>query len=378
VLGALVKVGVATVVVGAVAIAGAGWYYADVLTTVERDRVYDLPVLGVDDGPAGQQVTVPHEVRTAQPGRYGLVWPAGWADVGPLLDVTGTPGDGTVDYRVRSSTAPLRAGTDAAWSAFVFFGDPSIRGVPFREVRFPSDPGDMPAWQVPGEGDTWVIAVHGRGATREEALRVLPALRLPTMVIGYRNDADAPASPTGRYRLGDDEWRDVEAAMRWAQRRGAERFVLYGWSMGGAIVLQTLDRAALADRVVGVVLDSPVVSWTATLEQQARLILPSALESVAGPFAWSVGQMTQARFGLDLARFDWVARADELSTPMLVFHGPQDTFVPAEPSAALAAARPDLVTYVAVDDAEHTAMWNVDRPRYEAALRTFLAEATRG
>ncbi len=44
--------------------------------------------------------------------------------------------------------------------------------------------------------------------------------------------------------------------MGYAVSHGARRILLCGWSMGGAIVLQALDRSPLSDYVVGVALDS--------------------------------------------------------------------------------------------------------------------------
>ena len=46
-----------------------------------------------------------------------------------------------------------------------------------------------------------------------------------------------------------------------AVQRGAREILLVGWSMGGAIVLQTLSRSWLADHVTHVVLDAPVIDW---------------------------------------------------------------------------------------------------------------------
>ena len=92
-----------------------------------------------------------------------------------------------------------------------------------------------------------------------------------SLLVSYRNDGDAPRSADFRYALGDREWLDVEAAIRFARERGATDIVLMGWSMGGATVLQALTRSALSDVVRGVVLESPVVDWVATLDFQARL-----------------------------------------------------------------------------------------------------------
>ncbi len=64
----------------------------------------------------------------------------------------------------------------------------------------------------------------------------------PALVPSYRNDEGVPPGPDGRYALGLSERRDVEAALRYAVDHGAREVLLMGWSMGGAIVLQLLDR----------------------------------------------------------------------------------------------------------------------------------------
>src|SRR5690606_30213172 len=129
-------------------------------------------------------------------------------------------------------------------------------GLPFADVEIDGELGPMPAWRVdsPRAGSTWAIFVHGINGTREAALRVLPALRragLTTLAITYRNDEGAPRAPDGKHHLGMTEWRDVEAAARYAVERGARRLVVIGYSMGGAIVTQFAQRSGLADRVAG-------------------------------------------------------------------------------------------------------------------------------
>jgi len=264
----------------------------------------------------------------------------------------------------------VRAMLDAA----AFEPDPSAVGLAFDEVTVSTPLGPCPAWQVPGAGgDTWAVLVHGRGGPRREALRVLPALHrlgLSALVVSYRNDPEAPASPVGRYDPGDTEWLDVEAAMAHAVAAGARRFVLVGWSMGAAIIGALLSRSALADRVAALVWDAPLVDWRATLRQQARIRhLPPALTEITT-------RVAGRRIGMDFDRFDLRAHPPAVRPPTLLVHTTGDSAVPVQPSRALAAAAPELgwpMTYLEVPDAEHTAAWNADPAAYEDAVTRFLA-----
>ena len=69
------------------------------------------------------------------------------------------------------------------------------------------------------------------------------------------------AQPHRHYALGATEWRDVDAAVGFARRRGAKRVVLMGWSMGGAIALQVALNSAHRHLIGGLILESPVIDW---------------------------------------------------------------------------------------------------------------------
>jgi dipeptidyl aminopeptidase/acylaminoacyl peptidase len=211
---------------------------------------------------------------------------------------------------------------------------------------------------------------------RRECLRVLPELHrhgLPVLAMSYRNDVEAPPSPDGYYHLGDTEWRDLEAGVEYAVAAGARRVVLYGWSMGAAIIGAFLDRSALAGLVAGVVWDCPMLDWRATLRRQAALRrLPPALIRMVAAF-------TKARIGLDFDRFDLRRRPPAVRPPTLLFHGALDSSVPVGPARALAGAAAELrwpLRYVEAPGAEHTATWNADPARYERALAEFLGALT--
>ncbi|SEQ19266.1 hypothetical protein SAMN05216188_102352 [Lentzea xinjiangensis] len=350
------------------ALGGVGWYYSgELLEPAPAPRDHRETALGADGG----NVVLAESEATTRRGTFGLVWPGGAAKVGGVA----ARGNGRVERPLLEGAAPPE-GTRVRVESNVHEGDPKTAlGLVHSEVAVPSELGDLPAWFVPAERDTWVITVHGRGASREEALRVVPQLHgagLPVLLITYRNDAGAPASPDGLYHLGDTEWRDVEAAIGYARSRGARDVVLYGWSMGGAIIGQTLARSSSAALVRGVVLDSPVTDWTQTLDLQARnrgvpTWLTPVAELVSG---W--------RAGIDFDRFDLVRNPPAVKPPTLLFHGSADGTVPAQSSRDLATAAGGLgwpLRYVEIPGAGHTSGWNVATDTYRAALGDFLTRS---
>jgi pimeloyl-ACP methyl ester carboxylesterase len=335
--------------------AGAGYFFAQQVLTPAR--WYPLVVRSV----AGSEIVVTRTEDTERPIPLGLVWRSGHAILGDVVRVDRTTVVREVLSVVRGS---LTAGARAYTTGSVFDGDPrAAHGLDFRSVFVPGRLGHYPAWVVPGS-DTWAIAVHGRGASRTEALRVLPALAaagVTTMVISYRNDLGAPAGRDGCYHLGAAEWEDLAAAAAYARDAGARRIVLYGWSMGGAIALNALRREAVPG-VAGLILDCPVVDWTATLRMQA------AMRRLPAPLTWSAIRLIEQRIGTRLTDLDF--RGYQPPVPTLTFLDADDRMVATEPTrefAALAGAQ-----LVESTGGGHVRSWNVDPAAYEATLLGFL------
>ncbi len=222
--------------------------------------------------------------------------------------------------------------------------------------------------------------MHGRGVTRAETIRAVPVFRAAgysVVLASWRNDGVAPRSADGRYGLGSTEWEDVDAVLRWLDGEGATSVVLMGWSMGGAVVLQTLVRSRLAHLVDGVVLESPVVDWHAVLESQSQLLrLPRPVREVAQRLLRTpvLHRLTGLRRPVDLRELDMVARADELHVPILVLHSDDDGFVPSSASHRLAEARPDIVRLEVQTTARHTKLWNHDADWFDARILAWLTE----
>lgn len=240
---------VATVAVVILALLSAGlWLYSDRLHAgaFAREEAADPPnVLVVDVS----DTTITHrptrDAETGDLGReglFGLQWPGGYARFGAILEVQGD----TVRRELFVIGQRPTAGQTARTDSFVFRGNPlSTHEIAYQEVQIPGPLGDFPAWFLPGSGRVWAIFVHGKGSTREEALRMIPVvheLDLPILNITYRNDPEYPPAGNSRYAYGESEWQDVAAAIDYAQRQGAQRFVLIGFSMGGGIVFWPLSN----------------------------------------------------------------------------------------------------------------------------------------
>ena len=332
-------------------------------------------ILAVDTG--AQTIELARTLDTELPGRYGLYTTGtyGYVKLGAVLSADST----TVRRKLLTQIEPgARVDRDAGFSGW-YYSAPSELHLPWSNVLIGSPAGPCPAWFFPAASSTWVIQVHGRGTTRAECLRAVPVLHaagLPNLVVSYRNDGEAPRSRGGAYALGAAEWRDVDAAIAYALRHGAERVILMGWSMGGAVSLQTAVNSGNRDRIAGLILESPVVDWRTVLRYQAREAgLRAPLPALAmGALSLPVtARLSGAEDAIAFDRLDMVARAEALAAPTLILHSDDDGFVPADASHALRDARPDLVTMPVFSGARHTKIWNYDETGWTAAIRDWLA-----
>ncbi|GAA1178964.1 alpha/beta fold hydrolase [Ornithinimicrobium humiphilum] len=388
-------VAVGAAVGGAVSM-GTATYFAHRIITPEHEKRDDVVVVEVGE----DTVTLRATPQTTSPGRYGL-----WLDRGQgharLGEIVDPPAEAAPEGR-RGTHRPPRPGRHATvtrtvlgvdagtlapgparWNKYFYCGTPrSALGLEHEDVLVTSDVGELPAWKVapPADRDNgdWAILVHGRSAQREECLRALPVLHragFTSLVPMYRNDVGAPPSADGRYSLGLSEWRDVDAAMRYALDHGARRLVLLGWSMGGAIVLQALNRSGVASQVQRVVLDAPVIDWGSVLAHQADLhFIPRPIDHLARSLMRSRLSRHLLRIAepVDVAATNWVDRADEVTHRIFIIHSATDETVPYQPSQDLARRRPGLVHTFVWPRSRHCQEWNTNPSLWEDLVASFL------
>lgn len=263
-------------------------------------------------------------------------------------------------------------------------GDPlTALQLPFETVAIQTELGPAEAWLVPEpfspsapQPHLAAIYVHGIAGTREDGFRYLPMLHeagLPTLLISYRNDVNAPATPDDTYGFGLTEWRDLEAAVLALRDRGYGEVVILADSMGGAILGQFMSRSRESERVSAIALDAPALEFRSVLQHLAGgmgLPLPGVV----------------ARSTLMVLRFTHPARLHEATVtgryagfygPMFLAHGSSDRVVPQWSSRNLldlrATSDAGAVTIAHLTEADHLQSYAEDPEAYKAAFREFLA-----
>ncbi|MFN4203327.1 MAG: alpha/beta hydrolase [Tabrizicola sp.] len=262
--------------------------------------------------------------------------------------------------------------------ALGYRGDPmQALSLPFQTVPLETPLGTAEAWLVPADGPETgrAIYVHGIAGAREDGYRVLSLLHeagWSVLLMTYRNDTAAPASPDGSYGFGLSEWPDLQAAVaHMAPEETSPGLLVVADSMGGAILGQFLAQSPLAGGVRAVALDSPALSFAAVIDHLAV----QGDKPLTGAIAWIARQILPFQSSLPLDKAEVAAEVRGFDGPIFIAHGTGDRIVPIGPSQALVAAR-TAPTVSLWTDADHLGSYAQDPAAYRAAFTEFLQRLT--
>ncbi len=255
--------------------------------------------------------------------------------------------------------------------------DPEQAGLDAQDVVITTPDGrQFPAWEIPVEGSTkWAILTHGKGAARSEMLRMARPLHKAdynVLVITYTGDVGAPPYDDGMVNFGRTEWQELQAAVEYADARGAETIVLGGASHGGAVTLGLLARGELARRIDGVILDAPASSFEDVIDEAAEFrSLPVVNQPIPESLEDAAKLAAAFRFGVDYSAIDYTDMSGLIEVPLLTFQGVEDRTVPKAVNDRFMREAGAGGTYEVVDGADHVLSWNVDPEAYEQAIKEF-------
>ncbi len=359
-------------VVGILAVVwvGAGWMHsnairAEFLTARPSQGGYPLTVQSNEAG----RVVVDRTPDTVRDGLWGLEGEDAYAQVSTIVRID----DASVERGVEPMEGEFEIGDAARMDRDAFTGDPTVaHGLGYENPRSPSDIGPHPTWFVDGRRSTWVVFVHGRGNDQlTESLRIIPSLveqGFPFLSITYRNDVGATPSPSGMRLWGLEEWRDLDAALALAQRKGAKDFVIVGSGFGASIVSMFLHESPNISLVRGVIFDSPVLDLEGVVKRWA------VEKRTPRVVAWLGRRFAAVRFGMDWDLLNQLERTDQFDMRILLMFGAEDPVTPAEEFIQFAERLPELVDVERFEQGGHTDLWNIDVDRYESSIAEFLLD----
>jgi hypothetical protein len=259
--------------------------------------------------------------------------------------------------------------------ALGYRGDPmTALSLPFQTVTLDMPLGPTEAWLIPAAGTEVgrAIYVHGIAGAREDGYRALSLLHetgWSVLLVAYRNDPGAPASPEGTYGFGLTEWPDLEAAVTEMAPTDSDRVLVVAESMGGAILGQFLAQSPLAPRVKAVALDSPAISFGAVIDHLAA----QGNKPLPGLIAVTAKLILPLQTPLPLAQAEVAATYAAFPGPLFIAHGAADRIVPIAPSQGLAAAR-SAPTATLWTEADHLGSYAEDPAAYRKAFLDFLGQ----
>ena len=250
----------------------------------------------------------------------------------------------------------------------------SVSQMEYEEVFYESDFSTYPAY-ITGEGDEgWVIFIHGfRGDHRRQTFALLRAKELDeigwkSMIIAYRNGDGMKQDPSGMYLYGATEWVDVDGAIDYAINNGAKKVVLFGISGGGGPEASWIMNTNEPDKVDGFIYEAPTFNFIESVKVNGQARFPWLPVSLFDYFIW----LSELRFGIDFDSMDYREAVINDDTPMLLFHGDDDEWIPVSLSDYIAEERTTNIQYLRYENVGHVQAWNADPILYEKTIKDFL------
>ena len=227
----------------------------------------------------------------------------------------------------------------SAWLFYISIRPPKIvssitprdLNMPYEQVSFPTLDGlTLRGWFVPSEKKAakTLILLHGYPADKGNILPALAFLHADFNLLLF--DFRYLGESEGSYSTaGAKEVEDLLAALRFLKTRGLEEVGVWGFSMGGAVALMTIDKAP---EIRAVVSESSYASLTEMALQLFRVPLLNY------PMAYLIGFWAKLFLGIDVRDVSPAEKIRNTTLPILITHSSADAVVPFSQAKALQGA----------------------------------------
>ncbi len=227
----------------------------------------------------------------------------------------------------------------SAWLFYISIRPPKIvssitprnLNMSYEQVSFPTVDGlTLRGWFVPSEKKAakTLILLHGYPADKGNILPALAFLHADFNLLLF--DFRYLGESEGSYSTaGAKEVEDLLAAIRFLKTRGIEEVGVWGFSMGGAVGLMTIDKAP---EIRAVVSESSYASLTEMALQLFRVPLLNY------PMAYLIGFWAKLFLGIDVRDVSPAEKIRNTTVPILITHSSTDAVVPFSQAKALQGA----------------------------------------
>lgn len=171
---------------------------------------------------------------------------------------------------------------------------------------------------------------------------------------------------------------DVHRWVDWLMSSGRPRNVFaMGESMGAGVLLQSL---AVEHRFSAVAAESPFANFEEIAEYRVAQRLPIGGlvgRTFARSVVWSGFLYARWKYGLDFRAANAADVVADVSTPILLIHGLDDTNIPPQHSRILASRNPRSITLWLVPGAAHTGAFATAPEQFQSRVLGWFSEHAR-
>ena len=141
-----------------------------------------------------------------------------------------------------------------------------------------------------------------------------------------------------------------------------------GISGGGGPEASWIMNTNEPDKVDGFIYEAPTFNFIESVKVNGQARFPWLPISLFDYFIW----LSEVRFGIDFDSMDYREAVINDDTPMLLFHGDDDEWIPVSLSYYIAEKRTTNIQYLRYENVGHVQAWNADPILYEKTLKDFL------